>query len=85
MTDAVQNYTVSSPPDLPESAVIWYYRELLKLSKIINELVARAGGEFTEPPTHPRVGMVVYAKAPWNPGEGDGFYGYGPSGWTKLS
>lgn len=52
---------------------------------VLGDLVDFSGGEFTEAPKKPRIGKVVYARAPWNPGGGEGFYGYSPTGWIKLA
>jgi hypothetical protein len=36
-------------------------------------------------PTRPRDGMVVYADGTsWNPGAGEGYYGYYAASWHKL-
>ena len=35
-------------------------------------------------PTKFREGTVVKAGAPWNPGSGDGFYGYRAGSWRFL-
>jgi len=78
-------YTVSSPPSSPESAQMWVYQELRKLSTLVNELVERSSASYQAAPENPREGLVVYAKAPWNPGGGDGFYGWDGTSWIKLN
>ena len=36
-------------------------------------------------PSRPRIGMIVLADGTnWNPGDGEGFYGYYDGSWHKL-
>lgn len=63
----------------------WFEREL---SKIRNELtikdVLRLKKTYVEP-TKPRDGDVVYADGTeWDPGSGEGYYGYYGGNWNFL-
>lgn len=78
-------YTVVAPPKDPNTTHIWAYQELRKVSLLLNELVERSSASYQTPPDNPREGLVVYAKAPWDPGGGNGFYGWDGTSWTKLS
>jgi hypothetical protein len=79
------SYVVSSSPELPQSYPAWTHRELRKIAMVLMELVDRIPYETDTAPMNPRVGQIVYARSPWNPGAGDGFYGWTGTSWTKLN
>ena len=59
--------------------------ELLRLGGILKALrIMQLNPSYTEPPK-PRDGMIVYADGTqWNPGSGEGYYGYYNSTWNSL-
>jgi hypothetical protein len=75
-----------SYPGDPKDVPLWSHRELSKLTRVVNDHAERLGGEFSQSPQRVYVGMVVWAKSPWDPGAGtDAPYIYSPSGWVKLT
>lgn len=66
-------------------SAVWLQAELDKIARAQTEPVPFA---FLEPqtvaPAKPRNGMIVLAVSPWNPGAGNGYYGYLAGAWTKL-
>lgn len=79
-------YIVSQPPTRDESG-LYTYNELTKVFDWIRQPI---GPEFTleirnVEPEKPQNGIVVYADGTnWNPGSGEGFYGYEAGAWVKL-
>lgn len=78
---------IGSPEDTPETQRL---RQLIQqeLEQIAVKLQApdfHIYKKLTAAPTKPREGMVVYADGTdWNPGSGEGFYGYYAASWKKL-
>jgi hypothetical protein len=57
--------------------------ELRKISETVPEQLQLL--ELHIAPQRPRSGMIVLADGTdWNPGNGQGYYGYYNSGWVKL-
>jgi hypothetical protein len=64
----------------------WVDAQLLTLERVFNEgaIYVRVVPIHTEP-DKPRDGMLVYADGTdWNPGAGEGIYGYVNGAWSKL-
>jgi hypothetical protein len=79
-------YTPSFPPPEVEDVGIWTMMELLKITDSFAQMKQEVTLELTvaEPPkVHD--GLVRYADGvDWDPGAGEGFYGYYQNGWHKL-
>jgi hypothetical protein len=72
------------PPEMAPYAE-WLQKELEEISKNFNlqDLVQLA--TLGAPPAKPRNGMIVYANgSTWNPGGGEGYYGFRAGAWRKL-
>lgn len=71
------------PDDAPPGLKAWLADQLRRISNELNaELRATPLGVE---PARPRNGMIVYADGTeWNPGSGEGFYGYENGNWVKL-
>jgi len=67
-----------------------YLREYirLELERIVEGFTEQEFVQLTQltvAPTKPREGMVVYADGTsWDPGSGEGYYGYYAGSWAKL-
>lgn len=63
----------------------WAYRELERLSLVLELAIARRVEELNVAPAKPRAGDIALADGTnWNPGSGAGFYGYYGGAWVKL-
>ncbi len=75
-----------APDPVPSDPKLWQgylAREFNKISNIVNADL-RLERLHVEP-ARPRDGMVVYADgSDWNPGSGEGYYGYYGSAWNFL-
>lgn len=59
-------------------------RELAQIAQELTRIDHRKDVLYAEP-TRPRNGMIVYADGTeWDPGAGEGFYGYEAGAWVKL-
>lgn len=59
--------------------------ELNALERSLSEVDEVQLTPLTEEPTRPRNGMIRYADGTaWDPGSGEGFYGYEGGTWVKL-
>jgi len=85
----VQSYAPRMAPETENKDV----RELARYVERELETIAKALAEFTflrvmvlhVAPEKPRDGMLAYADGTnWNPGSGEGHYGYINGSWTKL-
>lgn len=72
------------PIDCPPGLKRW-------LADEVRQIAAALPGDITQlepqsgPPRMPRNGMIAYANGTtWNPGAGEGFYGYQAGAWVKL-
>lgn len=80
-----EDYVPLPPPNQMAPAVREYLdTELRRIADLINERVL-----FTQPlaeaPARPVNGVIAYADGTnWNPGSGEGFYGYENGSWVKL-
>lgn len=80
-------YSPSTVPagDNPEVVMKWLQDELAKIAENINFPSSSQYQELNEAPTKPRTGQIVLADGTnWNPGSGQGFYGYYGGAWHKL-
>ena len=79
-------YSPNIPPDDKEEFTRYTYDELTKLNdNIVNGQESFKLDELNAAPPRPRNGLVVYADGTnWNPGSGEGFYGYVNGAWVKL-
>lgn len=75
------------PDDAPRGLKAWLVTQLRQISAELTHgqpqtvTLATLGVE----PPRPRDGMIVYADGTeWNPGAGEGFYGYQAGAWVKL-
>lgn len=71
------------PEDAPAGLKAWLAEQTRRIAATLNQ------GLFAAPtgvePARPRDGMIVYADGvKWNPGSGEGFYGYENGSWVKL-
>lgn len=64
----------------------WIEVELQRLARYLSSALASLWVETLHvAPDRPRNGMIVYADGThWNPGSGEGFYGYQAGSWVKL-
>jgi hypothetical protein len=77
-------YQRKGPGDVTSVANLLDYL-MGELEAIERELPAPDLGTINKAPTKPRDGMVRYADGVgWNPGSGEGFYGYYAGSWKKL-
>lgn len=81
----VVGYNRMDPPFKSVNLVNYLVSELDKLRLTISQLVDLAVQVADAEPTKPKVGMIRWAKAPWDPlGTGDGFVKWNGSAWTAL-
>lgn len=81
------DYRPSKPPDTDDVREIksWAQQEFEQLSILLSVGALVMVPVRTVAPDKPRKGMIVYADGTtWNPGSGEGFYGYQGSAWVKL-
>lgn len=66
--------------------VRWTSAELNRLAQAVGEIPLELQvAVLARAPDKPRIGLIVYADGTnWDPGAGQGFYGYTNSGWVKL-
>jgi len=80
-------YQVGQPPTLnePEAFVGWLRQELEKIESAFVDFDFAQLKELHVEPVRPRDGMVVFADGTdWDPGSGQGFYGYYNGAWESL-
>lgn len=75
-------YEFTTPPTDVSSLPIYLAQELSRIQLAFNA-PARTTPSYTAP-IKPRDGDIALALAPWNPGSGDGFYGYRAGSWRFL-
>ena len=74
------------PSDLPASARAWLANELKRVSQAIDEVQAVNLFERNAEPDKLDDGLIAYADGTnWNPGKGEGIYGYIAATWVSLS
>lgn len=80
-----ENYVPAPPPNQASREVRQYLdTELRRIADILNPGVLYAVPLAVEP-AKPEDGVIAYANgADWDPGSGEGFYGYENGGWVKL-
>ena len=78
-------YSPSTPPQGDEDFRKWVFEELRKVETTFSSLDFVIFKELHEEPAKPRSGMVVFADgSDWDPGSGQGFYGYYNGAWESL-
>lgn len=58
-----------------------FIRSLLERIQQLEDLAPQAADVA---PKNPRIGMIRWAVAPWNPGSGDGLYRYNGTSWVLV-
>lgn len=80
----VQPFSGNIPQDSAEF-VGWVTDEFRRLAAALQLAIARNVEKSFVAPSKPRDGMVVFADGvKWNPGSGQGFYGFYNSAWHFL-
>lgn len=77
----------STPPENPDEFQIWMQDELRHISDALSEVETDAVllSEFNAEPDKLYDGRIAYADGTnWNPGSGQGFYGYYAAAWHFL-
>lgn len=75
----------SVPNDAPTGLKSWLATELRRVAGMFDPQPQLQIQVLGVEPAKPRNGMVVYADGvAWNPGSGEGFYGYQNNNWVKL-
>ncbi len=79
-TPLPQPFNLSLP-----SIASWVAQEFLLISEAFSQPTILDLAQSNVEPERPRDGMIVYADGTnWNPGSGEGYYGYYNSTWNKL-
>lgn len=81
----IDAYVRQTQPSRAESLPDYMARELQKVQRSLESLRRGCSEVRTSAPERPQEGMLAYAKAPWNPGSGDGLYVYKSTGWTFIA
>ena len=78
-------YAPGIPPNDPAQLPLFLTQELTKLQAAIQALAAGHLDQSNVAPGKPRDGDLRYADGSnWNPGSGEGFYGYYGGSWHLL-
>lgn len=91
----LQDRPIPQPPNGTQPALYQFLRQLANtISALIKDIsnIVNAGkftlvqlDTLTAEPDDPYTGMIVYADGvSWNPGAGEGIYGYQAGAWVKL-
>lgn len=83
---AISNDYLPNPPPLAASPAMRAYldEELRRIADIVNTSTLHLD-TLTEAPAKPENGILVYADGTnWDPGSGEGFYGFESGSWVKL-
>jgi len=85
-TDTIEHYVPEPPPGTQiEESAVYVYREYIRLSILLEEITKGYAEETNVDPEKPRDGDIRLADGTnWNPGSGQGFYGYYNAQWNKL-
>lgn len=68
-----------------DSLMQFLLSELNALEQALSQVADIQLEELNEAPSKPRNGMIKYADGTnWDPGSGEGFYGYEAGTWVKL-
>lgn len=81
-----ENFLPAPPPFTGVSPELWQYldEEMARLALILNADTLQLQ-TLAQEPEKPENGMIAYADgSEWNPGSGEGFYGYENGSWVKL-
>lgn len=81
----IEPYIPAAPPRQASPEVQQYLdQELRRIANAINRDVLFLQ-TLADEPASPANGMIAYADgASWDPGSGEGFYGYEGGAWVKL-
>ena len=78
-------YKITSHPPYGEDFHDWVFEQLTKIQGAFEDTSQVTLKKLYAAPTKPRNGMVVYADGTtWNPGSGEGYYGYRGGTWNFL-
>lgn len=83
---AISEDYLPTPPPLRINPELRQYldQELERIASILNTSILHTD-PLSAPPAKPENGMITYADGTtWNPGAGEGFYGYEAGAWVKL-
>lgn len=86
INSALARFVIDPPPDDPKGLATWAHNQMIALSI---SLQAVADGQLEKSHAAPdkvRDGMIRYASGAggWNPGSGEGFYGFYAGAWHFL-
>jgi len=83
---AISKYLPAIPPRQAAPELQRYLdEELHNISERLNDNTVLMLETLASEPAKPENGMIVYADGTdWNPGSGEGFYGYQAGSWVKL-
>ena len=81
-----QLFVPQKPPEDQEQINEYLWRMFQDIAQTVESIAdGRIIEERNVVPTKPRNGMLVYSDGTdWNPGSGEGFYGYEAGAWVKL-
>ncbi len=80
-----QRYAAGIVPSDPQALAQFLRTELVALQNAIDAVTDGQLDVTHVVPERPRSGMMRYADGTnWNPGSGEGFYGYYGGAWVKL-
>lgn len=83
---AISEDYVPGPPPIQISPQLRQYldEELVRIASILNTSTLHVD-PLSAAPAKPGNGVIAYADGTnWNPGAGEGFYGYENGAWVKL-
>lgn len=80
-----EDYLPAQPPhQIPPALRQYLDEELARIAAILNSDVLHLDS-LSAAPAKPSNGMLTYADGTnWDPGSGEGFYGYENGAWVKL-
>ena len=81
----IEDYSAGPPPlNLQPELRSYLDEELVRIAAVLNAKFLYTEA-LTSAPAKPIDGLIVYADGTiWDPGSGEGFYGYENSAWVKL-
>jgi hypothetical protein len=81
-----QSYAPLPPPQdaTPGEVLRYLQEELRRISSVLAQLSRSEIPALTVAPEKPREGMLVLAKAPWDPGSGAGLYIFVSGAWVLV-
>jgi hypothetical protein len=76
-------YEFTLPPADTNSLPFYLSKELYKVQQALQQDTLQVQPQYSAP-AKPRDGLIVLALSPWNPGSGDGYYGFRAGAWRFL-